>query len=63
MNTYLVGKGSKLNPNGVFVVERPELAAFFKSLSSFAGEHLHAGNVVQPLSLTSDFLSWCKLAR
>ncbi|KAK9844379.1 hypothetical protein WJX74_001674 [Apatococcus lobatus] len=36
MNTYLVGKGSKLNPNGVFVVERPELAAFFKSLSSFA---------------------------
>ena len=38
MNTYLVGKGSQLNPNGVFVVERPELAAFFKSLSSFAGE-------------------------
>ena len=37
MNTYLVGKGSQLNPNGVFVVERPELRAFFDSLSTFAG--------------------------
>ena len=37
MHTYLVGKGSQLNPNGVFVVERPELAPFFKSLSTFAG--------------------------
>ncbi|KAK9868326.1 hypothetical protein WJX84_003439 [Apatococcus fuscideae] len=36
LNTYTVGQGSQLNPNGVFVVERPELAAFFKSLSTFA---------------------------
>lgn len=39
MNTYIVGKGARMNPNGVFVVERPGLSHFFQQLSSFAGMH------------------------
>ena len=34
---YVVGRGGRLNPNGVFVVERPGLLAFFQRLSEFAG--------------------------
>ena len=37
MNTYIVGRGARMNPNGVFVVERPGLTHFFQQLSSFAG--------------------------
>lgn len=33
---YVVGRGAKLNPNGVLVVERPELAHFFRELNKFA---------------------------
>ena len=36
--TYVVGRGAKLNPNGVLVVERPELGHFFRKLNEFAGE-------------------------
>ena len=41
MNTYIVGKGARMNPNGVFVVERPGLTHFFQQLSSFAGARRH----------------------
>lgn len=34
---YIVGRGGRLNPNGVFVVERPGLKAFLSKLSQFAG--------------------------
>ncbi|KAF5830891.1 hypothetical protein DUNSADRAFT_13901 [Dunaliella salina] len=36
MRTHLVGVGSKLNPLGVFVVERPELRQFLQSVAEFA---------------------------
>lgn len=42
LNTYIVGRGSKINPKGVFVVERPGLAHFFKELGKFAGAILTA---------------------
>jgi RNA polymerase II subunit A small phosphatase-like protein len=35
--SYVVGRGGRLNPNGVFVVERPGLEQFFSKLSEFAG--------------------------
>jgi RNA polymerase II subunit A small phosphatase-like protein len=34
--SYVCGRGAKLNPNGVLVVERPDLGAFLKRLSEFA---------------------------
>lgn len=34
---YIVGNGGRLNPQGVFVVERPGLQEFFRQLSTFAG--------------------------
>ncbi|KAL0032835.1 hypothetical protein WJX77_001986 [Trebouxia sp. C0004] len=34
--SYIVGKGGRLNPQGVFVVERPGLQEFFRQLSTFA---------------------------
>ncbi|KAA6419636.1 MAG: CTD small phosphatase 2-like [Trebouxia sp. A1-2] len=34
--SYIVGKGGRLNPQGVFVVERPGLQEFFAQLSTFA---------------------------
>ena len=34
---YIVGRGARINPNGVFVVERPGLLDFFAQLSEFAG--------------------------
>ncbi|KAK9836188.1 hypothetical protein WJX81_007747 [Elliptochloris bilobata] len=34
--SYVVGRGGRLNPGGVFVVERPGLAAFFARLAEFA---------------------------
>lgn len=37
VTTHLVGRGSQLNPNGVFVVERPGLQQFLQQLSTFAG--------------------------
>lgn len=37
--TYVVGRGGRLNPGGVFVVERPGLACFFSRLAEFAGEN------------------------
>ena len=37
VKSYVVGRGAKLNPMGVLVVERPELAAFFSKLNEFAG--------------------------
>lgn len=36
MVTYCVGKGGKLNPGGIFVVERPGLGTFLRRLSTFA---------------------------
>lgn len=36
LNTYVVGRGSRINPKGVFVVERPGLRHFFRELSKFA---------------------------
>lgn len=36
--SYVVGKGAKLNPNGILVVERPELLQFFRKLNQFAGK-------------------------
>ncbi|KAG1661655.1 hypothetical protein FOA52_007536 [Chlamydomonas sp. UWO 241] len=36
VKTHLVGVGSKLNPQGVFVVERPGLRQFLEQLSTFA---------------------------
>lgn len=42
VTTHLVGRGSQLNPNGVFVVERPGLQHFLQQLSSFAGVLYHA---------------------
>jgi RNA polymerase II subunit A small phosphatase-like protein len=36
MVTYIVGKGGKLNPSGVYVVERPGLGQFLQHLASFA---------------------------
>ncbi len=38
MTSYIVGRGGKLNPGGVFVVERPGLQEFFDRLSSTAGD-------------------------
>lgn len=35
--SYVVGKGGKLNPNGVLVVERPNLGGFLSTLNEFAG--------------------------
>lgn len=40
--SYIVGKGAKLNPLGVLVVERPELQHFFTALSKFAGMQPHS---------------------
>lgn len=37
--SYIVGKGGRLNPQGVFVVERPGLQEFFRRVSSFAGDN------------------------
>ena len=37
MQSYVVGRGARINPNGVFVVERPGLLHFFAQLSEFAG--------------------------
>jgi hypothetical protein len=36
MRTHIVGRGSQLNPGGVFVVERPGLQEFLVELTSFA---------------------------
>jgi len=36
IKTHVVGVGSKLNPQGVFVVERPGLREFLEELSAFA---------------------------
>lgn len=36
VRTHMVGMGSKLNPHGVFVVERPGLTQFLTSLSTWA---------------------------
>ena len=47
MESYVVGRGARINPNGVFVVERPGLFEFFQQLSEFAGLN-------QPLALSSD---------
>lgn len=38
ITSYTVGRGGRLNPQGVFVVERPGLKEFFTQLSSFAGQ-------------------------
>ena len=35
--SYVVGKGAKLNPNGVLVVERPYLGHFLQMINEFAG--------------------------
>lgn len=34
---YVVGRGGRLNPSGVFVVERPGLREFLRRLTEFAG--------------------------
>ncbi len=36
VRTHVVGIGSKLNPQGVFVVERPGLSEFLEQLAAFA---------------------------
>lgn len=41
VTSYTVGRGGRLNPQGVFVVERPGLKDFFTQLSSFAGRVYH----------------------
>ena len=46
--SYVVGRGGRLNPQGVFVVERPGLQEFFSRLSSFAGIQAHPNGSVQP---------------
>ena len=38
VTSYIVGRGGKLNPQGVFVVERPGLQDFLAHLSTFAGK-------------------------
>ena len=38
MTSYIVGRGGRLNPGGVFVVERPGLQEFFERLSTTAGD-------------------------
>jgi NLI interacting factor-like phosphatase len=38
--SYIVGRGGRLNPAGVFVVERPGLQEFFARLSEIAGKAL-----------------------
>ena len=40
---YVVGRGGRLNPSGVFVVERPGLTHFFDHLCKFAGALLCMG--------------------
>ena len=35
--SFLCGQGSKLNPQGVLVIERPGLRQFLQRLASFAG--------------------------
>lgn len=42
VRTHVVGVGSKLNPQGVFVVERPGLRAFLEQLALFAEVRLGA---------------------
>lgn len=42
VTSYTVGRGGRLNPQGVFVVERPGLHEFFAQLSSFAGRTFSA---------------------
>jgi carboxy-terminal domain RNA polymerase II polypeptide A small phosphatase len=37
MLSYIVGRGARINPKGVFVVERPGLRDFFARLTEFAG--------------------------
>jgi carboxy-terminal domain RNA polymerase II polypeptide A small phosphatase len=37
MLSYIVGRGARINPKGVFVVERPGLRDFFAKLTEFAG--------------------------
>ena len=39
--SFLCGKGSKLNPSGVLVIERPGLRQFLKRLAEFAGKIQH----------------------
>jgi RNA polymerase II subunit A small phosphatase-like protein len=34
--SYVVGRGGKLNPGGVFVVERPGLGEFLQRVAAFA---------------------------
>ena len=36
--SYIVGKGGKLNPNGVLVVERPDLGVFLQKIRDLAGK-------------------------
>ena len=48
MVSYVVGRGQKLNPGGVFVIERPGLHAFLTRLNEFAG-----------LAMSP----WCRLCR
>lgn len=38
VTSYVVGRGGRLNPQGVFVVERPGLQEFLSKVSSFAGK-------------------------
>ena len=37
MVSYVVGRGQKLNPGGVFVIERPGLREFLERVNEFAG--------------------------
>eukprot|EP01026_Neomeris_dumetosa_P014114 TRINITY_DN1505_c0_g1_i7.p1 TRINITY_DN1505_c0_g1~~TRINITY_DN1505_c0_g1_i7.p1 ORF type:complete len:768 (+),score=127.00 TRINITY_DN1505_c0_g1_i7:156-2459(+) len=36
LNAYVVGQGGKLNPGGIFVIERPGLREFLEEVSAFA---------------------------
>lgn len=55
VTSYTVGRGGQLNPQGVFVVERPGLKEFFTQLSSFAGRV--SANSPQQVQLTLTSLS------
>ena len=47
---FLVGQGSRLNPSGVLVLERPGLGEFLARLSEFAEVVLFTGAFRGPLS-------------
>ena len=52
-----------MNPNGVFVVERPGLSHFFQQLSSFAGADIRNFMLARPSDSTSHDINLLWLQR